>query len=128
MRRYTKMKTAIHALLGTAYLASLGACTDVYAANAPSNQSLEFAQRTVKFADLDLTRAEGAATLYSRIRSAARLVCTPTFATWEWEAAKSARPCIDKAIDHAVADVNAPALTSYYTKQTRQTIRLAAKQ
>lgn len=128
MRRYTKMKTAIHALLGTAYLASLGACTDVYAANAPSNQNLEFAQRTVKFADLDLTRAEGAATLYSRIHSAARQVCTPTFATWEWEAARTARPCVDKAIDRAVAQVNAPALTSYYTTRTQQTIRLVEKQ
>ncbi len=128
MRRQLKMKIAIHCLLVTACVGVLGACTDAYAADTSTVQGLEFAQRTVKFADLDLTRTTGAEALYSRIRSAARQVCAPSLASWEWKAIETTRPCIDKAITRAVADVNAPMLTSYYMARSRQTIRLAEKQ
>jgi UrcA family protein len=117
MRRQLKMKIATQCLLVTAYVGALGACTDAYAADTSTVPGLEFAQRTVKFADLDLTHAAGAEALYARIRSAARQVCAP-----------SMRPCIDQAIARAVADVNAPLLTSYSMTRSRQTIRLAEKQ
>lgn len=128
MRRQTKMKIAMHCLLVSAYVGSLGACTDAYAADLAADQDPTVAKRTVKFADLDLTHAAGAQTLYSRIQIAARQVCASTFAGWEWESVKSARPCMDKAINRAVADVNAPTLTSYHMTQARPTIRLAQKQ
>ena len=128
MRRQIKMKTAIQCLLVTAYVGSLGACSDVYAADVAVDPGQLVAHKVVKFADLDLTHASGAETLYSRIRSAARQVCAPLFAGWEWESIKSSRPCIDNAITHAVADVNAPTLTSYHMSKSRPTIRLAEKQ
>ena len=128
MRRHTKMKTVIQCLLVTAYLGSLGACTDAYAADTAPDQGQEIARRVVKFADLDLTHTAGAAALYSRIQSAARQVCTPTFASWEWATINTTRPCITKAITHAVADVNAPMLTSFHIAKTQQSIRLAEKQ
>lgn len=128
MRRQLKMKIATQCLLVTAYAGALGACTDAYAADSSTASGVEFAQRTVKYADLDLSHAEGVEALYARIRAAAKLVCAPSFANWEWEASRSTRPCIDQAIARAVVDVNAPMLTSYYTAKSRQTIRLAQKQ
>ncbi len=128
MRRQMKMKIAMQCLLVTASVGSLVACADAYAADLAADQDLQVAKRTVKYADLDLSHAAGAETLYSRIRMAARQVCASTFAGWEWESVNAARPCMDKAINRAVADVNAPTLTSYYMTQARPTIRLARKQ
>ncbi|MEP6547180.1 MAG: UrcA family protein [Gammaproteobacteria bacterium] len=127
MRRYMKMKIGIQCLLVTACVGSLAACADAYAADIATDKGLEVAKRTVKFADLDLRGAAGAETLYSRIRIAARQVCTPTFAGWEWESVRSSRSCIEKAITRAVADVNASTLTSYHMTKTSHTIRLAEK-
>ncbi len=127
MRRQLTMKIATQCLLVTAYIGALGACTDAYAADTSTVQGLEFAQRTVKFADLDLTRTAGAEALYSRIRSAAKQVCAPSFVSREWEASKNTRLCIDQAITRAVADVHAPMLTSYYMARSGQPIRLAEK-
>ncbi|HEY3786284.1 MAG TPA: UrcA family protein [Steroidobacteraceae bacterium] len=77
--------------------------------------------RVVRYGDLDLSRNEGAAVLYTRIRAAARQVCQPL--------AQVASPsiillnqCISHAIAHAVGDVDAPLLTDYYrmTSMSRQ--------
>jgi UrcA family protein len=127
MRRQLMMKIATQCLMVTAYVGALGACTDVYAADTSTVRGSEFAQRTVSYADLDLTRSAGAEALYTRIRSAAKQVCAPSFPTWEWEATKTTRPCIDQAIARAVADVHAPMLTSYYMAKSQQTIRLAGR-
>ena len=60
----------------------------------------------VSYADLNLTTQAGAATLYGRIRSAARQVCGyegPSFTS-----------CFKKAVGDAVAQVNSPQLTALY--------------
>lgn len=69
--------------------------------------------RTVTYADLDLARTAGAATLYSRISSAADQVCAPhagrsprEFRQW--------RNCLDQTIDRAVDEMNNHVLTSYH--------------
>ena len=59
MRRQLKMKIATQCLLLTTYAGALGACTDAYAADTSTVPGLESAQRTVKYADLDLTHAAG---------------------------------------------------------------------
>jgi UrcA family protein len=69
--------------------------------------------RVVKFADLDLTRSQGAVALYARIRSAAREVCLPQY-NWVMEMRAISEQCREQAIARAVSDVNAPALTVYY--------------
>lgn len=122
MRRYMNMKTAIPGLL-LATLGWLSACTDVAAAE----QATEIVTRRVSYADLDLTRDAGAAALYSRIHIAARQVCEPESGNWAWKVLEPTRRCIEAAITRAVADVNAPALTSYFLVKTRQTLRLAEK-
>ena len=123
MRRQTNMRIAIPGLLLSTLLGSLSACTDAVAAE----QAAEVATRRVGYADLDLTRDAGAAALYSRIHFAARQVCEPVSAAWTWKVLEPARRCIEAAITRAVADVNAPALTTYYLAKTGQSIDLAEK-
>ena len=93
---------------------------------------------SVRFADLDLDRAAGSATLYKRLSVAARAVCR------DLDASDSANSdlkrvlqqqyqgCVDKAIIGAVAKINRPAFTSYVgTKMTLPAtltnVQLAAK-
>ena len=80
------------------------------ASGAPIEFSNEVPQRTVKFADLDITHGTGAAVMYLRITRAAHEVCDPT--SWTW--VNDARQCREQAIERAVGDVNEPALTSYH--------------
>jgi UrcA family protein len=85
------------------------------------------AQVNVRFSDLDLTRAEGAAVLYHRLRQAAKTVCTPLegrgLAT-----AKSFKDCVQSGIEGAVMQVNRPMLTAYYRALTGNgAIQVAAK-
>jgi UrcA family protein len=128
MRRYRKTKTAIHCLLLTAIMGSMGACADADAATATADQFLVVATRKVKFADLDLTRSAGAAALYSRIRAAAKEVCQPSFSTYAWDSVVQTHRCMDQAISRAIVDVNAPLLTSYYQGTAPQSLRLAISQ
>ncbi|MBV9913395.1 MAG: UrcA family protein [Sinobacteraceae bacterium] len=69
--------------------------------------------RTIGFSDLDLTRDEGAATLYSRLRVAASEVCPAALIV-------DVNCCTAHALSRAVADVNAPKLTTYYQAKGRQ--------
>jgi UrcA family protein len=69
--------------------------------------------RVVQFADLDLSRAEGAAVLYHRLQNAAETVCAPLDDT-EPVRHMEFRECVQKAISVAVAKVNRPALSAYY--------------
>jgi len=77
------------------------------------DRSDEPRKQVVRFADLDLNRAAGAATLFGRIRAAARDVCEPLKPEW-----LASHQCMDLALARAVADVNAPALTDYYVATT----------
>jgi UrcA family protein len=81
----------------------------------------------VHFADLDLSRKPDAATLYSRIRSASRQVCEPLVESTRLDSVSRVRQCVIQSIDRAVADVNAPALTSYHLAKTAQSIRVASQ-
>jgi UrcA family protein len=128
MRTYRKTKTAIHCLLLTAIVGSMGACADAYAATAKADPFLEVATRKVKYRDLDLTRSADAAALYARIRSAAKEVCQPSFTTYAWDSVVKEHRCMDQAITRAIADVNAPLLTSYHQGKQPQTLQLAISQ
>jgi UrcA family protein len=114
MPRYFTMRTAyVNAMLAT-ILTSHGAIA------ATGESPYEATQRRVRYADLDITRSAGAAALYTRITAAARAVCEPTLSTWEQESiASRSRRCREQAIERAVADVNAPALTSYHLTKVK---------
>jgi UrcA family protein len=63
----------------------------------------------VRYSDLDLSKMKGAETLYLRIRYAAETLCESA-ATW---GKKEAEACVNKAVNDAVARVDAPLLTQY---------------
>jgi UrcA family protein len=73
-------------------------------------------KRVVKFADLDLTRSEGAAVLYLRISAAAREVCEPPFSGPRMQSRMD--ECRHRAISKAIADVGSATLTKYYQTKT----------
>ena len=83
----------------------------------------------VNFADLDLSRSEGAAVLYQRLKGAADIVCAP-LDDRDPERHLGFRACVQQAISTAVAKVDRPALTAYYEAKTSRrnaTIRIAQK-
>jgi UrcA family protein len=63
----------------------------------------------VRYSDLDVSKLQGAKTLYLRIRYAAETLCESA-ATW---GKKEAEACVNKAVNDAVARVDAPLLTQY---------------
>jgi len=84
----------------------------------------------VQFADLDLSRSEGVAVLYQRLRGAARTLCEPLNAR-DLEMQMNFRTCLQSAISAAVADIDRDALSTYYEAQTNgrhQAIPVAQKQ
>lgn len=97
----TKIVTAVSCFMSTIAVGS--ALSSVV-------QAEELQTKTVRFNDLDLSTTDGAKTLYNRIRAAARTVCT----SYETDPIlrMAGKACIDKAIDNAVRQVNAPALTN----------------
>jgi UrcA family protein len=67
--------------------------------------------KRVSYADLDISKPEGAKVLYRRIVKAANEVCDyPGLKTLG--TAKAINHCIDFAIDNAVKDVGSPALSA----------------
>ena len=111
----TKLYTAISCVMGTAALCS-ALSTSVEAEDVPS--------KTVRFSDLDITKLDGAKVLYSRIRAAAQDVCGLSTNT-DPILRMGIKGCIEKAVDKAVKDVNAPLLTQLRFGTTD--VRLASK-
>ena len=63
----------------------------------------------VRYSDLDVSTMEGAKTLYLRVRYAAETLCQSA-ATW---GKKQGEACVSKAVNDAVARIDAPVLTQY---------------
>jgi UrcA family protein len=76
----------------------------------PSVKAEDAPSKTVRFSDLDITKSDGAKVLYGRIRAAARSVCESSTGT-DPILRVAIKACIEKAVDKAVKDVNAPMLT-----------------
>jgi UrcA family protein len=121
MNRLLNVRTAVPALLLSTLMGALGAI-DMAAAAEPTP---EIATRRINYSDLDLSRTAGAAALYRRIKSAARQVCDPMDSRAFGISYTAMHACVQQAIARAVADVNAPVLTSYHQAATGQPVRLA---
>jgi UrcA family protein len=111
----TKIYTAISCVMGTAAL---------YTALSTSVEAEDVPSKTVRFSDLDITKSDGAKVLYTRIRAAARDVCGLSTGT-DPILRMATKGCIDKAVDKAVKDVNAPMLTQL--RFGSSDLRLASK-
>ncbi len=64
----------------------------------------------VFFADLDLNSREGGYTLLTRIRGAARNVCSPAADIHNLADTSDFQRCVRRAVNHAVDDVGAPSV------------------
>ena len=77
----------------------------------------------VSFADLDLTRREGAQTLFSRLDTASRLVCSVDMDdTRNFDLAAWRRRCYTDALRDAVKKLNNVFVTELYLRHTGQSI------
>src|SRR5271168_1621704 len=86
-------------------------------ASAPTSQSITHwsVSYPVSYSDLDMSKMSGAKILYMRIRFAAETLCKSA-ATW---GKKEGEACVSKAVNNAVAGVNAPLLTQYSQLRTK---------
>jgi UrcA family protein len=73
---------------------------------------------TVRFADLDVSKLEGAKELYARLRHAAKVVCKPLETAYLWHSDQY-ETCMKKAIADAVAGVDRPLLSQYHQARTK---------
>jgi UrcA family protein len=80
-------------------------------------ESFDALQVKVAFGDLDVSRPEGAAVLYRRIKAAAETVCSPYWATG-FAARANTYDCVRSAIAEAVTAVDQPALSQVYGAKT----------
>jgi UrcA family protein len=72
----------------------------------------------VQFSDLDLSKIDGAAALYTRISYAATIVCDSLRSRDVGIAAKY-RACVAQAIAGAVASVDRPLMSQYHESRTK---------
>jgi UrcA family protein len=70
--------------------------------------------RAVSYADLNLDRKAGLDTLYSRLESASREVCSPRESYRSWAMSQDWQSCYSHAMDKAVADVGNLNLQDYH--------------
>ena len=71
---------------------------------------------TVQFGDLDLSRQAGIAKLYLRIKGAAQRVCDQQ-ANEQLVAKQTYSVCVKHAVANAVARVDHPMLSDYFTQR-----------
>ena len=103
----------------------LAATLGFNAANASTNGSANYLSMsnaprtyTVRFADLDVSKLEGAKQLYARLRYAAKVVCRPLESAYLWRT-NQYETCMSKAIADAVASVDRPLLSQYHQERTK---------
>jgi UrcA family protein len=75
---------------------------------------------TIRFADLDLSKPAGIATLYGRISRAARDICGPSGADGDGRMSLKER-CITRTIEDAVTRINRPLLTALHSEHLKHT-------
>jgi UrcA family protein len=101
-----KIDTSTRPILAATIFAAL---TCSIASVSFASDSLDALQVKVKYGDLDISSASGAATLYKRIQSAAETVCHP-LKNPDLYPRKLFYVCMRKAISNAIIEANEPAL------------------
>ena len=100
------MKSKIHMLLLSS-VAVLGSSL------AMAGDEVVVKTETVKYGDIRLISAVGAAVLYGRLASAAERACGGPLETVPLVQRQRFKQCVDDAVAKAVADVNNPMLSWY---------------
>ena len=101
-----KIDTSTRPILAATIFAAL---TCSIASVSFASDSLDALQVKVKYGDLDISSASGAATLYKRIQSAAETVCHP-LKNPDLYPRKLFYVCMRKAISNAIIEANEPVL------------------
>lgn len=101
-------ETTMYRFTSSLIISTLGLISLAHAAPVP-----DAPQMTVRFADLDLTKVDGAAVLYKRLRAAAETVCGPR-EDRDPAKAKAFKKCVQSALASAVIRVDRAELTAYY--------------
>ena len=107
----TKVTQTTWTILAAASICMLGSVAQAY------DSSDYAAHKTVGYSDLNLTKTQGAAVLYSRLVSAAKVVCGSADHR-DLTGIAAVRPCVDQAMTQAVTSINSPMLTSLYLAKT----------
>src|ERR1700693_1367281 len=103
----------------TIALAAVIGCSAAQASNVSKDESAgERHQYVVRFADVDLSRIDGAMTVYGRIRQAANAVCE-SLDSRVLELIEKHRACVNHAVADAVASINRPLLSQYHQLRTK---------
>jgi UrcA family protein len=102
--------TRAHGLIAGAIITAL---ISSFSAVCNAADDADVPKAIVKYADLDISTSQGAATLFGRIRAASAGVCSPLahgdfLTTFRWE------QCVKQATAGAVAKVNEPTLSAIY--------------
>jgi UrcA family protein len=87
---------------------AIALCTLQVTAQAADNG---LASKRVSYADLDISKPDGAKVLYSRIVTAARQVCALS-GYKDLGAMQRVNGCVDRAVNKAVKEVDSPALSA----------------
>jgi UrcA family protein len=74
----------------------------------------------VRFSDLDLSKIDGAAALYTRLSYAAAIVCN-SLRSRDLGIAAKYQACVAQAIANAVASVDRPLVSQYHESRTQST-------
>ena len=114
----TLKKTVIYAALIAGLTAGLGGMQASQAADVNGYQNAP--EKTVTYKDLNITTRDGASVLYKRIRAASRDVCKQMFPPYTPAGSISYLKCTRELVEHAVRDVNEPALTAVYQNSNIQ--------
>jgi UrcA family protein len=101
-------------------LAAVIGCSVAHATAVSKDQSAsnERYQYVVRYADVDLSRIDGAMTVYRRIRQAANAVCE-SLDSRVLGLVEKHRACVNQAIADAVASVNRPLLSQYHQLRSK---------
>ena len=100
---------------GITAVVALCTCLFTYGASAEQPKTVSV---TVSFADLDLSKAAGAQTLYKRIKAAARQACGSIDGYTHMKSQSRWRECYESTIADAVASVDRPSLTALYQEES----------
>ena len=103
-------------LIGIALLCA-GALAGLPAMADQADQSVKMVR--VKYTSDDVTRPDAASRLYRRIQIAAKQVCDAPDLLRELRKMSDYQRCFDRAVDLAVAKVDAPALTAIHQSKVQ---------
>ena len=112
---------ATRLIAGAIFTALIGSLSSI----ASAAEGTDSPQQTIQYTDLSVSSAQGAATLYNRIRMASEEVCSP-LSHGDLPSKMNAEACMHKAIADAVSQVNQPALTAVYNDRNGGSLPMIA--